>query len=280
MKLNEINPFVRNVTSGMFTKKGTDFRVCGDCRLIFIKSGKGKAETKRGVFYFEEGSVLLIPADTPYSLSYSGSPFGYVIISFDYSQDHSMRTEPAGVADEKTYLKLKIIEHSSVPEFKEFMIIENTAVDDIISLISAEFDKRQVAPYAYEMMSALLKQVLIRLIRIKNAKCGKVSTLLDEITEYLKNHIKDNFDNSKIAEHFGYHPYYLSKLFKDSTGRSMHAYFLNLKCESAAKMLSDTNLKISDIALLSGFESQSHFSGVFSKVYGTSPREYRKKFRD
>ena len=42
-------------------------------------------------------------------------------------------------------------------------------------------------------------------------------------------------------------------------------------------MLMNSKEKIDDIARRSGFEETSYFSRVFSKYFGMSPGEYRKK---
>ena len=44
----------------------------------------------------------------------------------------------------------------------------------------------------------------------------------------------------------------------------------------ATKLLTDTNLKIVEIAGKLGYENPNKFSTAFKKIIGMSPREYRK----
>ena len=55
------------------------------------------------------------------------------------------------------------------------------------------------------------------------------------------------------------------KLFKELTGMSFKAYLVSYRLELAAKQLSETNLKVIDIAGNCGFHNQSYFTRAFSK---------------
>jgi AraC-like DNA-binding protein len=47
------------------------------------------------------------------------------------------------------------------------------------------------------------------------------------------------------------------------------------RIERAQHLLSTTNLSLAEITLESGFASQSHFTDVFRKLLGTTPKRYR-----
>jgi two-component system response regulator YesN len=47
--------------------------------------------------------------------------------------------------------------------------------------------------------------------------------------------------------------------------------------EAAAKLLSNGNLKILDVAALTGYTNQRYFSECFKKYYHCTPTEYRKR---
>ena len=48
-----------------------------------------------------------------------------------------------------------------------------------------------------------------------------------------------------------------------------------MRVKAAAQLLSDTQLKLYEIAERTGFGEPSYLSNVFKKYYGVSPREYR-----
>lgn len=70
-------------------------------------------------------------------------------------------------------------------------------------------------------------------------------------------------------------PYYFSRLFKQSTGLSPHQYVLHCRIEQAKQLLAKQELSILEICQQVGFQSQSHFSNVFRKHTGITPKAYR-----
>ncbi|MGY5339367.1 helix-turn-helix domain-containing protein [Levilactobacillus spicheri] len=72
---------------------------------------------------------------------------------------------------------------------------------------------------------------------------------------------------------------YFSRLFHRETGQSFREYLLNLRVEMAQKQLSQTSMKIIDIALANGFGSAQRLIAAFEKLYGLSPTRYRRQER-
>ncbi len=88
----------------------------------------------------------------------------------------------------------------------------------------------------------------------------------------IKHHIFDN-DYAKVAN---VSKYYFIKCFKAELGVTPNVYFNNLRLEKAKLLLSQTNMKIYDIAEELGFYDQFYFSKLFKKYIGVSPIKYKK----
>ena len=56
----------------------------------------------------------------------------------------------------------------------------------------------------------------------------------------------------------------------------VHEYLSLLRLENAAMELLSTQDRITEIALRNGFSDSNYFKDAFRKMYGVSPREYRK----
>ena len=81
---------------------------------------------------------------------------------------------------------------------------------------------------------------------------------------------------SSLASFFHYSEAYLSKLIKRNLKQNFTTIIKNLKMSHAMDYLNSTQLRISEISDLVGYDSVDHFSRTFKDTYGKSPLEYRK----
>jgi two-component system response regulator YesN len=70
---------------------------------------------------------------------------------------------------------------------------------------------------------------------------------------------------------------YLSKLFTQNITSTYSQFLTREKINHASKLLSHTNLSITEISGQSGFQNSNYFSDAFKKVTGKSPLKFRKQ---
>lgn len=95
-------------------------------------------------------------------------------------------------------------------------------------------------------------------------------------------YIQHNYQNltlSSLAELFHYSEPHLCTLIKQNTGHNFTGLIKRLRLAEAIDYLTNTNLKIGEIAEKVGYNSADHFSRVFRSTYKMSPQEYRKQNR-
>jgi RpiB/LacA/LacB family sugar-phosphate isomerase len=92
-------------------------------------------------------------------------------------------------------------------------------------------------------------------------------------------HVRENIEKelavSELAQVVGMSQYYFSKLFKMSTGTTPHQYVMRQRVERAQELLRESQLALVEIASRTGFETQSHFTSVFRRLVGITPKRYR-----
>lgn len=68
------------------------------------------------------------------------------------------------------------------------------------------------------------------------------------------------------------------RLFQQFTGWSPGQFLLECRLRRAEKLLTVSNLRISEIALACGFESEFHFSRIFKRHRSLSPSAFRSRY--
>ena len=79
-----------------------------------------------------------------------------------------------------------------------------------------------------------------------------------------------------IAGAMGSSEFHFARIFKKETGHAPHAYLTLLRLAYAKLLLTTTSVPLAEIARRTGFKTQAHFTGVFSRRVGTTPSKYRK----
>lgn len=103
-------------------------------------------------------------------------------------------------------------------------------------------------------------------------------SIVRRIEAYLERHYADeNISLSDMARRFHLHVTYLSELFKKTTGKNYTEYVTEIRIKKAKELLEHTELRVSDVAEMTGFSNANYFSQVFKKMTGLSPNEYRQR---
>ena len=147
----------------------------------------------------------------------------------------------------------------------------------VLSLLSHRED-------AYSSRELLIKSNLFLLLYHMyrhSSVSGDESTMqlsysrLKNALYYVQKFYDQEISVQRAAEQCGFSASHFMKLFKEFTGMSFNAYLVNYRLDLAAKQLSETDLKVIDIAGNCGFHNQSYFTRAFQKKYQKTPRAYR-----
>ncbi len=101
-------------------------------------------------------------------------------------------------------------------------------------------------------------------------------TLATTIINYIENHLDEKLNLEAIAEGVSYSKFHIHKVFRETVGMSIFIYMRRRQLTEAARMLTQSNIPILDIALMTGYESQQAFSAVFKALYKKTPNTFRR----
>lgn len=100
--------------------------------------------------------------------------------------------------------------------------------------------------------------------------------LEDRIVQYINSH-PESVTLRDIAEHFSYHPNYISSLLSKRIGKKFSEIVLEKRMDRAAILIKGTDLSVEEISSMVGYSDTSNFYKAFREYYGVSPREYAKQ---
>lgn len=254
-----------------------DFVKAYDCRFLYVLSGEGEMITDDGHFSLLKNTLAYYPAGVPYLLkSDVENPLTFVTVNFDFTHTYPKRTAPFGPVkscnflpenERPTHIEL------GLEWFYSAFTVENAFFlhEDFLSL-SSLFKKEDI--FKEEACAAFLKYVILKIASYFNAERHE-NKIVRQVTDYIEQNYAAKLDNNAIANYFGYHPYYLSSLFKIHKGMPLHQYVYDKRLKYAVDMLLHTDAAISEIAEKCGFQNPNHFSVKFKQKYGQPPTVWR-----
>lgn len=127
-----------------------------------------------------------------------------------------------------------------------------------------------------------VEQLLLQVYHqyLKQAKGKKAP----EWAETLKEMIQDQLDThltmslQQASEELEINPTYLSREFsKYFDNLSFGEYMRKTRLEKARQLIENSNHSLTEIAYLTGFSDQGHFSRIFKQHFGLNPSAFKKK---
>lgn len=106
---------------------------------------------------------------------------------------------------------------------------------------------------------------------------GRHPAWLARVLERLHDNPCDPPRLADLAALAGVHPAHLARRFRQVKGVSVGEYQRGLRINLARDQLADRQRSIADVAAAAGFADQSHFSRVFKRMVGDTPRAFRQK---
>jgi AraC-like DNA-binding protein len=104
---------------------------------------------------------------------------------------------------------------------------------------------------------------------------GLPPRLTGRIREYLDSHLNENISLDAMAEMAGLSVFHFARAFRQSFGMPPHSYLLRRRIEHGRRLLQQTELALTEIALSTGFSDHSHFAKHFRRLTGMTPSAAR-----
>ena len=163
-------------------------------------------------------------------------------------------------------------------EFIHLSFEQSSPVRTLLELMVIEYaDKKEDTQMILKPMVLSLFMHIARRYRLEKPDVA-ADSLSGRIIQYIHSH-PETVTLKEIADHFSYHPNYISTLLHQELGKTFSQIVLEKRMDRAVILMKGTTLSIEEIAAMLGYSNHSNFYKAFREYYGKTPREYM-LFRD
>lgn len=228
-------------------------------------------------YRLQNGDMVLVPPHTPHRAVIHDAQVPYrrfvFWISTDYCNQLIQLSSDYGYLMQHVLLTKKYVHHYDPVAFQA---LQSKALRLIEELQTSRFGKQaKLAICVSDLVLHLNRSVY----EMEHPAAGQIpKSLYQNLLDYIETHLTEPLSLDQLAGNFYVSKYYISHLFKENLGLSVHQYILKKRLSMCRDALL-TNTTISDIYLLYGFKDYSSFFRAFKKAYGLSPKEYREIFQ-
>lgn len=131
-----------------------------------------------------------------------------------------------------------------------------------------------VTPLAIEGLVLTMAACLCR--SLDSRTTNRRPPWLRRVQEVIESRFRETLSLQTLADEASVHPVHLARQFRKCMGVTVGEFVRIRRIDSARRELSETEKPLVDVALDSGFAQQAHFTTVFKRITGTTPREYRR----
>ena len=226
------------------------------------------------------GQVALIQPGVLHDIFVVGKKTANFVISFTCSGEHlrSIQDSVISFSDDQLVLFQKIVEElkqTFQPHELHLHLLSFRPSPD--SPFGAE---HMICNYLEQIIVTMLRNVTMKddgtIIRSGHFKDAMQSYLVEQVEEYIEEHLHEKLTVEDIAAHFHYSRARLSAIFKEVTGMGVNEVVTAKRMKKAKALLAKQNLTVSRIASMLGYCSAQYFSAKFSKEVGCPPSQYEK----
>ncbi len=236
--------------------------------LYYLNSGTRQYFINDSTYTVRPGSFVMVKPHIIHKTMDTGEEHSRILMSFKPS---FLPFEGLAEILGETYDKAYVV---NLPHGMQ------TIIEGYLAKIIDEANHQSIGYLA--SIQALLMSILLQLSRYISSQPDKIDdqSILNEKIYEIISYIKANYCESITLEDlsgkFYISRYYLSRVFKKTTGFTIIEYVHSVRILEAQHLLRETDKHIAEIAELVGFNNVSNFNKAFKSIANETPLNYRK----
>ncbi|MBQ9801791.1 MAG: helix-turn-helix domain-containing protein [Clostridia bacterium] len=274
MRFCDINPFMRYAELQPSVMSSAPLSCSYDYRIFYIIEGSANFVLADRTLPISAGTLIYFRPGTPY---YFDGKVKVIVLNFDLTQRQADQKKPLRPSKSvSTFQSELIFENDPPQELSDTVVIKN-AFEVEAKMQECLLRYRYRTLFSDAFASAAIKEILCYVAQNAAQAEAPPLEIVQKIALFIEQHYDKDIDNLRISHEFGYHSYYLNRIFKRSTGITIHQAVMQERMRMAKRLLKETALGVHAVAAEVGFPDRSQFCTAFKKQVGCTPTEYRKQ---
>jgi AraC-like DNA-binding protein len=246
-----------------------------EMEILFVQKGAIRVRINHTDHELSQGCIALVNPNQLHAVSSLNPDSEYYAFVFSLDlisciHTHFFQTEFVGQIQAGKLLLPSVLTESDE--------MYNTVLPWIQKLCQCKKDQKKykISVYTslFNFFSALMNHPGIRIHHADSQ-----NETVKKCLQFMKDHLSEQLTLSDIANQVHLHPNYLCALFKNYTNQTVFENLHRIRLDHAAYLLRNTDLSVSQTAMVCGFSNVCYFTQKFKSIFQITPKNYKKTFR-
>ena len=150
------------------------------------------------------------------------------------------------------------------------------SLDMMLTLIAEEQDRRLATAVSEQFLHDNIRQAGAPQRMSLRTRLGIAHPGLLDCIAIMEDNLEQPLLPNELAKRIGVSKRQLERLFRRYLETTPARYYMDLRLQHGRRLLAQTSLPVTEIALAGGFASPGHFSHRYRSLFGQSPRQSRR----
>ena len=256
------------------------------CELYYLISGECTMLVGQTNYVLTPGMLLIIPQNVPHKTTYNPNTTSErLTVEFSPEYISDIAEEFGTIWMDRFFYNSPIYlpqdSRASVEQMFSSLAKDNRSA---VSLSPTDpLWSQQEDIFTDCILKLHFQEVLIELLR-RNTRANYVTAegipisdlAVAEALRYINANYNEPLTLEGVANRFRLNPSYFSSKFKAVNGIGFKEYHNNVRIIRAEKLLLETDMSITEIAVKCGYETSNYFGDAFRRINNCSPSQFRK----
>lgn len=245
--------------------------------IDLVLSGEIEAVRNNKTITVKEGEIIVFNRDDVHSIGSASENLLYVQIQMNLEYYNQYIPDIWTVLFHCSPENTDDVSRNLMGEIKSYISLISELIEKGAGDVDAE---KKIIYYCIEILANLKMGFAATLNADRTPMNEEQAANSWKMIDYMYDHHNRKLTLHEVAQQIYVSDDYASRLLKRQHGKSFEEFLAFIRAEISIRFLLNTDMSISTIASECGFSAPRYYNAAFTRAYGCSPVEYRKKNKE